>query len=107
MGAKRAIRALIGARKNWGGNRTPRGARAQAVLTSILQTAKQQDTKPFDVLLELLGSSDPHKILDLVPARQTPLEPTPRSIPHLGSRFPSSLRHRLRQVSPPHPLEFN
>src|SRR5206468_1151404 len=40
--SERAIRALIGARKNWGGNRTPRGARAQAVLTSILQTAKQQ-----------------------------------------------------------------
>ena len=73
--SERAIRALIGARKNWGGNRTPRGARAQAVLTSILQTAKQQDKKNFDVLLELLGSSDPHKILDLVPAPETPLEP--------------------------------
>jgi hypothetical protein len=44
--SERAIRALIGARKNWGGNRTPRGARAQAVLTSILQTAKQQGKKP-------------------------------------------------------------
>src|SRR5256886_10357332 len=43
--SERAIRALIGARKNWGGNRTPRGARAQAVLTSILQTAKQQGKK--------------------------------------------------------------
>jgi transposase len=64
---ERAIRALIGARKNWGGNRTPRGARAQAVLTSILQTAKQQGKKPFDVLVELLCSGDQHKILDLVP----------------------------------------
>ncbi|PYU83214.1 MAG: hypothetical protein DMG50_08900 [Acidobacteria bacterium] len=44
--SERAIRALIGARKNWGGNRIPRGARAQAVLTSILQTAKQQGQKP-------------------------------------------------------------
>jgi hypothetical protein len=105
--SERAIRALIGARKNWGGNRTPRGARAQAVLTSILQTAKQQGQNPFDVLLELLGSSDPHKILDLVPARETSTEPcTPRSILHLGSRFPSSLHHRLRQVSPPHRFEF-
>jgi len=34
--SERAIRALIGARKNWGGNRTERGARAQKVLTSIL-----------------------------------------------------------------------
>jgi transposase len=64
---ERAIRALIGARKNWGGNRTPRGARAQAVLTSILQTAKQQGKKPFDVLVELLCSGDQHKILHLVP----------------------------------------
>jgi transposase len=65
--SERAIRALIGARKNWGGNRTPRGARAQAVLTSILQTAKQQGKKPFEVLVELLCGRDPHKILDLVP----------------------------------------
>jgi hypothetical protein len=40
--AERAVRTLIGARKNWGGNRTQNGARVQAVLTSILQTAKQQ-----------------------------------------------------------------
>jgi hypothetical protein len=43
--SERAIRALIGARENWGGNRTERGARAQKVLTSILQTAKQQRKK--------------------------------------------------------------
>ena len=65
--SERAIRALIGARKNWGGNRTPRGARAQAVLTSILQTAKQQGKRPFEVFLELLCCSDKHKTLDLVP----------------------------------------
>jgi hypothetical protein len=78
-GSERAIRALIGARKNWGGNRTPRGARAQAVLTSILQTAKQQSKKPFDVLLELLCCRDQHKILDLVPV--TPAAPL-RGSPH-------------------------
>ena len=37
------------------------------MLTSILQTAKQQGKKPFDVLLELLCGRDQHKILDLVP----------------------------------------
>ena len=84
--SERAIRAFIGARKNGGGNRTPRGARAQAVLASILQTAKQQDTKPFDVLLELLGSSDQHKILDLVPARETPRQPVNSSL-HPPPRF--------------------
>lgn len=65
--SERAIRALIGARKNWGGNRTERGARAQAVVTSILQTAKRQGKRPFDVLVELLCSPDPVKILSIVP----------------------------------------
>ena len=56
------------------------------MLTSILQTAKQQDKQTFDVLLELLGSSDPHKILDLVLAPETPLEPVPSSL-HSPPRF--------------------
>jgi len=82
--SERAIRALIGARKNWGGNRTERGARAQKVLTSILQTAKQQGKKPFEVLVELLCSNDSHQILDLVP-------PT-REIPQDSSPAPPSRR---------------
>jgi transposase len=83
--SERAIRALIGAPKNWGGNRTERGARAQAVLTSILQPAQQQDKKPFEVLVELLCASDPRKILTLVPpgrdiARDgSPPDPPPRA----------------------------
>src|SRR5256886_1398093 len=80
--SERAIRALIGARKNWGGNRTERGARAQKVLTSILQTAKQQGKKPFEVLVELLCSNDAHKILDLVPPTpERPADPSPRPPP--------------------------
>jgi len=83
--------------KNWGGNRTPRGARAQAVLTSILQTAKQQGKQPFDVLVELLCASDKHKILDLVPTRE-PLEPVhssrhspaPFAVPHIICAHPSA-----------------
>lgn len=55
------------ARKKWGGNPTWQGARAQAALTSIIQTAKQQGKQPFNVLLELLYCPDPQKILDLVP----------------------------------------
>ena len=95
--SERAIRALIGARKNWGGNRIPRGARAQAVLTSILQTVKQQGKQPFDVLVELLCASDKHKILDLVPTRE-PLEPVhssrhspaPFAVPHIICAHPSA-----------------
>ena len=83
--SERAIRALIGARKNWGGNRTARGARAQAVLTSILQTAKQQGKKPFDVLVELLCGRDPDRILDVVPV--TPEVPL-GFFPHSPPSFP-------------------
>jgi transposase len=66
--AERAIRTLVGARKNWGGNRTQNGAHAQAVLTSLLQTAKQQGKSPFDVIVQLLCSREPRPILDLVPS---------------------------------------
>jgi hypothetical protein len=86
---ERAIRALIGARKNWGGNRTPRGARAQAVLTSILQTAKQQGKKPFDVLLELLCGRDKRKILDLVPRTRKATPDSSRAAKADGRLLPS------------------
>ena len=94
--SERAIRALIGARKNWGGNRTARGARAQAVLTSILQTAKQQGKKPFDVLVELLCCRDQHKILDLVPVTpEVPLSclshpPPSFAVPDIMATLPSA-----------------
>jgi transposase len=77
--AERAVRALIGARKNWGGNRTWKGARAQSVLTSLIQTGKQQGKDPFQLLLELFYSSDPEKILDLLP--QTVSRPTSHPVP--------------------------
>jgi transposase len=89
--AERALRPLVVARRNWGGNRTPQGARAQAVLTSIFQTAKQQGKEPFKVLVELLCSNDPHKILDLVPpTREVPQDSSPA--PPLANRRPSPAR---------------
>lgn len=77
--AERAVRALIGARTNWGGNRTWKGARAQAVLTSVIQTGKQQGKDPFQLLLQLFCSSDPEKILDLLPGTAPP--PTAAPVP--------------------------
>jgi transposase len=69
--AERALRPLVVARKNWGGNRTDQGARAQAVLSSILATARQQGKNPLDVLIELLVSRDKSKVLDMAaPFRQ-------------------------------------
>jgi len=65
--AERVMRILVMIRKNWGGNRTEKGAREQAVLTSILCTAKQQDKDLFALLVDLLRSAQP-KLLDLLPA---------------------------------------
>jgi len=64
--AERVMRLLVVLRKNWGCNRTENGARAQAVLTSLLCTARQQDTDAFALLTDLLRSPHP-KILDIVP----------------------------------------
>jgi hypothetical protein len=68
--AERALRPLVVARKNWGGNRTEKGARTQAVLSSILSSAQQQGKNPLEVLIELLVSKDKDKILALVPPRR-------------------------------------
>jgi len=71
--AERVMRILVMIRKNWGGNRTEKGARTQAVLTSILCTAKQQDKDLFALIVDLLRSAEP-KLLDILPA-QTDLQP--------------------------------
>jgi hypothetical protein len=60
------MRLLVVIRKNWGGNRTEQGARAQAVLTSVLCTARQQDKDVFELLTDLLRSPQP-KLLDILP----------------------------------------
>jgi transposase len=91
--AERAIRALVGARKNWGGNRTPNGAHAQAVLTSLLQTAKQQGKNPFDVMVDLLCRPESRPLLDLVPStgptRADSSPAPPLSVARDRSRAPS------------------
>jgi transposase len=85
--AERALRPLVVARKNWGGNRTDKGARAQAVLSSILTTARQQGKNLLDVLIDLLVSLDKSKVLDLAPpCRERARPPGPRrqtAISHL------------------------
>lgn len=64
--AERVMRILVIIRKNWGGNRTENGARAQAILTSVLCTARQQDKDVFQLLVDLLRSREP-KLLDILP----------------------------------------
>ncbi len=64
--AERVMRLLVMIRKNWGGNRTENGARAQAILSSVLCTARQQDKDIFQLLVDLLRSREP-KLLDILP----------------------------------------
>src|SRR5947207_12213681 len=72
--AERVMRILVMIRKNWGGNRTWKGARTQAILTSILCTAKQQDKDVFGLLVDLLRSAEP-KLLDLLPKDVAMIQP--------------------------------
>src|SRR6516225_11326436 len=47
-----------------------KGARAQAILTSILGSAKQQGKNPIDLLVEMLCSPKSDWVLNLVPPVQ-------------------------------------
>jgi len=78
---ERILRFLVVVRKNWGGNRTEQGARAQAVLTSILGSAKQQGKNPIDLLVELLCSPEREKVLDLLPPFQEVNDDSSRAPP--------------------------
>jgi hypothetical protein len=96
--AERVMRILVMIRKNWGGNRTEQGARAQAVLTSILCTAKQQDKDVFALLVDLLRSAEP-KLLDLMPTEIRTNQP--------GNRARSGDASEVRKSSdPPEPIPF-
>ncbi|HVH89719.1 MAG TPA: IS66 family transposase [Terriglobales bacterium] len=89
--AERALRPLVVARKNWGGNRTEKGARTQAVLTSILASARQQRKNPLDVLIELLVSKDKTKNLALLPGtRAAPQEGSATASPETAVAHSSS-----------------
>ena len=65
--AEHALRPAVVNRKVWGGNRTWAGARAQAVLMSVLQTAKLHGTGSMDFLSRLLRAPAGHEPL-LIPA---------------------------------------
>lgn len=52
--AEQAIRPAVVNRKVWGGNRTESGAKAQGVLSSVLQTCKQQGQAALDFVSQTL-----------------------------------------------------
>lgn len=62
--AEQAIRPLVVTRKVWGGNRTQNGARTQGILSSILQTCRQQMRSFAGFVHDLVGSPQP-RVIDL------------------------------------------
>jgi transposase len=60
--AERALRPAVVNRKVWGGNRTWPGARAQAILMSVLRTCHQRAVEPFAFLLDALCQPQPQLI---------------------------------------------
>jgi transposase len=69
--AERALRPAVIARKTWGGNRSPNGAKAQQILSSILRTCQQQGKETFARIRSLLFTPVP-TILDIVPQGPAP-----------------------------------
>jgi transposase len=57
--AEQAIRPAVINRKTPGGNRTPAGATAQAVLMSILRTCKLRSLDALSVFAQILRSPTP------------------------------------------------
>jgi transposase len=57
--AEQAIRPAVVNRKMSGGNRSRSGARAQAVLTTVLRTARQRGLDAVKLLVDLLRNSNP------------------------------------------------
>jgi transposase len=61
--AEQAIRPAVVNRKVWGGNRTPAGAEAQSILTSVLQTLRQTTRDALGFLQQALCAPRPIPLL--------------------------------------------
>ena len=57
--AEQALRPAVVNRKVSGGNRSPRGAQTQEILSSVVQTARLRHLDARDVLVELLRAPEP------------------------------------------------
>ena len=55
--AERSIKPFVIGRKNWLFANTPRGARASAVMYSIIETAKENGLKPYDYLTRIFQTA--------------------------------------------------
>jgi transposase len=71
--AEQAVRPAVVNRKVWGGNRTEAGAQAQGVLSSVLQTCRQQARSALDFVSQTLCAFGSHLLprpVLLAPANQ-------------------------------------
>lgn len=72
--AEQALRYIVVNRKVWGGNRTPAGACAQQVLSSVLVTCEQQERRPIDYVSRTLREIRPPPLMGYdLPHRNLPL----------------------------------
>jgi hypothetical protein len=55
--AERSIKPFVIGRKNWLFANTPKGARASAVIYSIIETAKENGLNPFDYLVHVFRAT--------------------------------------------------
>jgi transposase len=68
--AERSIKPFVTGRKNWLFSNTPRGATASSVIYSIIETAKENELKPFqylEFLFDRLPNCTTSQIDDLLP----------------------------------------
>jgi transposase len=71
--AEQALRPAIVNRKNWGGNRTPNGARTQQITISVIRTARQQGIDPLELMTATQHARQPAASeLITLPARDPP-----------------------------------
>lgn len=61
---EQAVRQAVVNRKVWGGSRTVRGAQAQGVLMSVLETCRRQLINPLEFLATLLCGQSPRLLAD-------------------------------------------
>nr|WP_281423103.1 transposase [Paenibacillus oenotherae] len=76
--SERAIKPFVIGRKNWLFANTPRGAKASAIIYSVIETAKENGLNPFKYLMHLLEQlpqlpdpKDPEALDNLLPWSST------------------------------------
>ena len=75
--AERSIKLFVLGRKNWLFSNTPRGARASAIVYSVIETAKENGLIPFNYLQYLfeklpnMDLQDQNALEELLPWSET------------------------------------